>query len=327
MTGKALRGLAAVTAGLVLLLIVMRGLDGDRPTAAGQLLPALETIADSLTEVRVDDGDDATTLRQSAPGRWVVAERNDYPANTARLRQLVVALAGAAIVEEKTSNPALYGKLGLGEPGDESAGTFITFAAPAEEQTVVLGDSARRDNRYARVAGRSATYLIDANPETPAGPADWLLPDIVDVPASDIAGFTIEHGDGERIEFAKDDPEQADFEPANLPEGRELTYPSVANAIAGTLAGLTLTDVRPQSGAEPAATVHFRRRDGSLLRVDVIRDEDDEAWLALSADSAGADASASTDAINERVSGWEYRVPDYKARQLTKRWDDLLKAE
>jgi hypothetical protein len=50
-----------------------------------------------------------------------------------------------------------------------------------------------------------------------------------------------------------------------------------------------------------------------------------EHWLAISAKASSDEAKERADAINARVEGWEYRVPDYKAELLTKRWDDLLK--
>ena len=31
--------------------------------------------------------------------------------------------------------------------------------------------------------------------------------------------------------------------------------------------------------------------------------------------------------ISSRVNGWQYKVADYKANLLTRRWEDILKAE
>jgi hypothetical protein len=35
---------------------------------------------------------------------------------------------------------------------------------------------------------------------------------------------------------------------------------------------------------------------------------------------------AAAAAINARVGGWRYRIPEYQHGQLTRRWADLLKA-
>ena len=42
---------------------------------------------------------------------WTVAERDNYPADTGRLRKLLLELAEARLLEEKTSNPELYDRL------------------------------------------------------------------------------------------------------------------------------------------------------------------------------------------------------------------------
>ena len=42
-----------------------------------------------------------------------MAERADYPADEAKVRKLLIALADAKVVEEKTSNPASYATLGV----------------------------------------------------------------------------------------------------------------------------------------------------------------------------------------------------------------------
>jgi hypothetical protein len=39
-----------------------------------------------------------------------------------------------------------------------------------------------------------------------------------------------------------------------------------------------------------------------------------------------ADPTARAAAINARVGGWRYRIPEYQHGQLTRRWADLLKA-
>ena len=44
---------------------------------------------------------------------WTVSERDNYPADEAKLRKLLIAIADAKLDEEKTSNPESYATLGV----------------------------------------------------------------------------------------------------------------------------------------------------------------------------------------------------------------------
>ena len=98
-------------------------------------------------------------------------------------------------------------------------------------------------------------------------------------------------------------------------------------------------------------TTVFETFDGLTITVTLF-DEDESTWLGFSAatmpvageDSASAesieaagdtaaapaeapDVAAEAAAINARVAGWQYELPDYKKNLLMRRWDDILKSE
>ena len=53
---------------------------------------------------------------------------------------------------------------------------------------------------------------------------------------------------------------------------------------------------------------------------------DDESWISITASSTDEELE-SISTLNDRVAGWQFRIPQYKANQLTRRWDDILQAE
>src|SRR5690606_22728553 len=225
----------------------------------------------------------------------------------------------------------------------------------------------------------------------PDDAAGWLVPEITDIPASRVQSVTIRHEGGDTIAIRKADAGDTNFTVDNIPEGRELSYPSVANSIASALDNLNLDDVRragagaadSEGDVEPSrVTTVFRTFDGLEVTVESTGTED-ETWIRLAAaavpagdagtsgdapgpddgeetsdggDGAGAgeaadeapgndageeetgdaeaagddaeaaespDPAAEAESINARVSGWEYRIPRYKASQLRRGWDDL----
>jgi hypothetical protein len=118
MTQRTVATLAAIAAGLVLLLVVVRNVSMDGGVATGRLLlPDFAPLANDIREVRITGSESGggVTLEREDDG-WVVVERSEYPADMGKLRPLVVALSEAGIVEEKTSNPEYYDRLGLGDP-------------------------------------------------------------------------------------------------------------------------------------------------------------------------------------------------------------------
>jgi hypothetical protein len=333
MTQRTVATLAAIAAGLVLLLVVVRNVNMDGGVVTGRLLlPDFAPLANDIREVRITGADDGSgvTLEREDDG-WVVVERSEYPADMGKLRPLVVALSEAGIVEEKTSNPEYYDRLGLGDPESGGNGTRVKVSGEGVESTVIFGTTAQGENRYARLADEPASFLVNVNPELPQSPDDWLDPQILDIAADSVRLVTIEHPDGERIELARpDDATTADFIVVNLPEGRELSYPSVATGIGGALDPLELVAVRPRSDAAAGTSAYFTTASGLELRVDLIEEGDEEetsdsaTWLRFSVGANGEETRAEAEALNARLGNWEYRVADHKTQLLTRRWDDLL---
>lgn len=414
MSSRTVKLLAIGVVVLFAAVFLMNRNGGDTSVETGLLLPALKESINDIESVSVTGAHGTVTI-SNEDGRWVVPEKHDYPADTAKLRSLLLALADANRVERKTANPALYEHLGVGDPADEEGGGVLveaTGTGAAEPMAVILGDPAQGDYRYARLPAEEASWLIDRNPEVPEAAPDWLLQEIVDIPAAAIRSAEIRHADGETVRIQKEAADETNYRVLDLPEGRELSYPSVANGIAGVLGNLQLEDVQPaDAGADPSATVSLTTFDGLVIDLDVWREPADEqgedgaapaTWITLAASASesaqgdgvappadpagpeGAEATAPEAAdtragaadpeagdadagpaagnpdaepaagggeetlgddvtavaeedapdpreraadINERVSGWRYLLPDYKARQLTRRWEDLLKAE
>ena len=328
MTRRSLQVLAAVVTGLVLLLIVLQSTDDGDGTTRRLLLPGFDAVANDATEIRILGADDAGTVTiRRAEQRWVVAERAGYPADIGKLRQLIIALAEAEVVEEKTSNPEHYARLGVDSPADGGAGSLLTVAGPGHSFAVILGNTAQGRYRYVRVADQPVTLLIDRNPEVPSAASDWLQPDILDIGSARIQQVSILHADGESIVLRKQDAEQDNFDVLDVPDGRELSYPAVGNGIAAVLANLQLDDVRPSVDAAPSATATFDTWDGLMITAAVVTDGD-TSWIAFAAASGEGESPVADEAaaINARVQNWQYRLPDYKKNLFVRRWDDLLKA-
>src|SRR5690242_12017045 len=120
MQKKGLILLTAATAFVVGLAIAALA-TGDRGVsreAPGQrAFPALAAQLGDVTAVTVlRNGSTITLIRDG--DSWLVADKGNYPANTAKIAQTVLAIADLALIEPKTQKADLYPRLEVEEPGN-----------------------------------------------------------------------------------------------------------------------------------------------------------------------------------------------------------------
>jgi len=346
------RTVAVLAAALVVLLalVILGQRGGTGPATAGTaLVPDLETALADVERVTIAkaNGETVATL-EKRPDNWVVSDKHDYIANAAKLRQALTALAEAHVLEQKTSNPTLYSRLGVEDvTSPDAAGLSVALVAAGRDlPTIILGNAEGAKYRYARRAGEAQSYLIDRNPDVPRAAAQWVDSLIVDVRGERVRAVTITHAGGDVVRLSKDSQELANFDVADVPRGRELSYLGVANVVGNALRELNLEDVEPatQAATGERTEVELRTFDGLILKV-VGTKSDDEGWITLeaSADPAAqpaaapaapadgaaappaADPAAEAARINAKVSGWRYKIASFQYDQLTRRMADLLK--
>ena len=347
--------LAAFVALLVLVLVGQR--ESASPAGTGApLIAGLEDALGDIERVTVTkaNGEVVATL-EKRPDNWVVSDKPGYVANAGKLRLALTALGEARILEQKTANAELYGRLGVEDvTGPNAAGISVALTATGHElPTIILGNAEGAKYRYARRTGETQSFLIDRNPDVPRAAAQWVESQIVDVRSDRVREVTITHPDGEVVRISKTGPELANFEVADVPNGRELSYPGVANVIGNALRELNLEDVEPADAAPggEATQVEVKTFDGLVVKIRGI-ERNDESWITLEASAdlalaaaapppaaepaaegaapaatpAAADPSAEAARINAKVSGWRYKIAGFQYDQLTRRMADLLKA-
>lgn len=253
MGSKSLLVLAAATAlaiGLAVWLSTDRGATPQEET--GALLPGLRESLNDVTELAVSSRGNKATLRRTESG-WVVAERNDFPADTATLREQLIALADATVLERKTSNPEFYGELGVGDPEDEGkGGVLVAVSRSGESADVIVGDTndRRGGSSYVRRATEDQALLVNGTFRLDPDPVTWLRKDILDVPATRVRRVAVTRDENLLLEAVKAEESATQFLVSNVPEERELTSPSAAGTVGGALAALRLDDVVPAGDVE-----------------------------------------------------------------------------
>lgn len=301
--------------GLVIALVVLAGLAalGHRnvaTTAAGAghlFMPGLEDKLNQVDRVEVERAGNApvaTLLREK--DRWVVQQKDKYPADIGKVRDTLLGLAQAHIVEEKTSNPEYYSRLGV-EPVKlaSAGGTQLTLRNGDQTlAAVTIGKESGNSYRYVRRNADAASYLVDKALDVPTDAAKWVDTSIVDLPSERVEDVTISRAGGETLHISKDKADQQNFTVEDVPKGRELQYPGVANVIGGALRELKLEDVAAADDTKPAeVTATYRTFDGLVVAVEG-RQGNGGPWIEVEASvdpnrsppARGSDAAAAAKA-------------------------------
>jgi len=297
----------------------------EHATLAGDLvLPGLEEQVNTVSEVDLRRGDGTRTTLKKASAGWVVGER-DWAADPGKARKLLLDLGALNVVEEKTRLAANYPQLGVEDVSTPKAtGTQIDVVTPGRRFALIVGKTSSGKSGYVRVAG-TAPSLLAAPLLTPdADPKTWLERALIDLAQTRIRQVDEKPAAAPSFSATRDKKEQPDFTVAPIPKGRQLTSASAADSIAASLAALTLEDVHKAAAADarPARAV-FRTFDGLELEV-TGRKDGSRALITLAARATTKDAEAEAHALDTRLTGWEFEIPDYKYGAIFRTLDELL---
>ena len=334
MQRRSLMLLIAATGAMVVAAAAALATAGGEGGDAGQNVAALPRLAGKLNEVATVEVRrsklDLTFVRKG--DNWVVKQKADYPADSAKIRRIVLALADMTLVEPKTAEPALYPRLEVEDPGkgestlvalDDKSGTALARLIVGKRSFDRLGEG--NDGVYVRKPGQRQSWLargsLDFSDETP----NWLARRIVDIPDKDVAKVVLTQPDGTVLTLSRAKPD-AKFAVENPPKDAKYKSETALGEPAMALETLDLDDVRPAAKlpvpGKGVTTAVYTTFDGLTINVKMFR-HGDKDWLALTAAGSGKSAAAAKK-IDEKTAPWVYAIPSYKAKMMEEKLADLL---
>lgn len=276
MNRRTLTTLAVVAAALLAVVLLAR-LDLERDDSPGALHAAgLGERLDDLQSLRVTvAGNEVIVTIERGHSVWVVAERGGHPADFERFRENLRALSEARRVERKTAIPEMYPRLGVEDVSAPEADGYLlelTYGDTHPPDRFIVGNRAGAGMVYMRTAGEEQSWMVSADFDLSDQTRDWVDRDIIDLRSSEVRRVALDRGADDVLEIAKKNRDDINFTPANIPEGRELSYGSVANSIGSALANVEANDVR-RAGEVAVLPQALRARyetfDGLRLELDV----------------------------------------------------------
>lgn len=331
--------------------------------AQTRVLPALGGSINAVSELRVVTAGDKSAVTVKRDDKfWRVMERDGYPADAGKLRKLLIDLSDLAIVEEKTSNPENYPKLGVEDlTAPAASGVRLDLLGLEKPVSLIVGKSAGGEAAYVRVAGAATSLQVKPQLSVEREPKNWLARSIVDIAPDRVQEVQVSLPQAKPyvITRAKGD---ADFTVPVLPKGKVLSSPSAASPVGGALSGLSLDDVHRVAASDDwtkdVQRSEYRLFDGTtvtvtgrkegekhFIRLAIGFDEAQHQRFAAAQPAAPANAATTAAApapapaktgptLDEarataqpsaaRVDGWIYEIPAYKFETLFQPLDDLL---
>jgi hypothetical protein len=190
----------------------------------------------------------AVTLENKGDG-WKVTEKGGYPADIGKMREYLLKVADAKLIERKTAKADRYSELGLSDISSPTAkGIAVEIDGLAEPLSFIAGVyNAQGGGTYVRRIPEAQTWLASGNLIPDKEPANWLHKELANIPSDRIASVTITHADGKVLHVFKDSAADTHYTIADIPKGREPSSDVAANGLASVLADLHIDDVAPTS--------------------------------------------------------------------------------
>jgi hypothetical protein len=228
-----------------------------RPENVGTLgKPLLTQLkAADIASIRVVEPKATLTLKRKDDG-WAIAERRDFPADVAKVRELVVKLLELKVGQSEPIGDKDRARLAL-----DASGTKIEFTDANGKglAALVVGkkyfkrevenpDKANADGRFVALPAQAGTVYIVSDPLTQASAksADWIERAAFHVEKVKTLEVRRPDGEGWRIERNADD---AQWSLAGLKPGERLDV-GRANAASYSLSLLELADVAPEDAKD-----------------------------------------------------------------------------
>jgi hypothetical protein len=302
----------AIAAVVALLLAVWAGSLREPAQTLGSGEPLVPGLADGLNEVRALKITGAGNLPIASLNRgesgWTVAEKNGHPADVAKIREFLLKLSEATVLEAKTADPNNYARLGVEEvSATEAKGALVEIEGLKAPVRIIVGNYNARgaEGTYVRRADEAHSLLAKGSFAVDKVAANWLVRDIADIPSTRVREVAI-GSQGKVLRVHKDDAAEANYRVADVPRGREVASEFVANGLASVLSGLRFDDVLPLAGAEPGQArtwnATYAMFDGLVVEVTAWEfDGKDYARFSARVDESAAGAHADAEQAAEKA--------------------------
>ena len=341
----------AIVAGLMVIWAVFQSNISNKPkTQPGNPVYLIQGLDPAdIGSIVLGKAENTVTLKRQG-GHFVVANKDNYPAVTSKVNELITKCLDIKTGELYTADKANHEALGITE---EDAEIIVKFFRPDSSLLtgVVMGKSKEQgQGSYVRLSSNDSVYVTLEQPWLSNSAMNYIEQELISINSDDIESVTVKGPDDVYTLKAGDSSDDIILE--NLPDGKKLKNSDAKNVLLA-LASLRFDDVRNESAAEDKFSFDrqfiCRLKDSTVYTIR-IAEKDDKTYIACSVeftdkilvtekevkDSNDAELEEkearflARDKANEfsaKHKGWIYEIPEYKTENLTKPLSELLEDE
>jgi hypothetical protein len=318
-------------------------------TAGFESAPLIEGLnIDAIAAIEISGGQGSQTVKLIRENdRFTVSNKNNYPADAAKINNLINQCLDIRAVEKITSDPRNHPDLQVSE---DTARYVIAFLNSEQQPivTLVLSPSDSETNTaYARLLSENDVYSIQSSPWFNTRPIDYIDTELVSVSRDAINSVAVKTSESSYVLTSPEGSAAIQLE--KMPAGKqfqETAHQTVFNA----LSSLRFEDVSRPAGLEADLTFdqtyNCKLYDLTVYKLEIAKNED-KTYVKVSADfldktpvektmgqvetdeelkkkEAKLLAIDKVKDFNAAHKGWIYQIPSYKADQLTKPLSELI---
>jgi len=294
-----------------------------------RLLPALLGQANDITAISVTRG--KRTVRIERKDGAYVLGGSGYPVRGGKFQTAIVAAASLEKFDAKTTRTDKYPLIEVEDPVVGDAKSRLVQFQDASGTTlaeIILGKKARGriggaigDGQYVRLPDDKQSWLVRGLVEADTDLGIWVDDAITDMNIDFVALATFEPVGGDKLTVRRTgvtEGGQGKFEVDSLPEGRKPKNDLTLRYAVQDLGNVKFVDVRKDAGGEIVRRATLLMADGLLMQFNITADD----WVSLSVLNDGQDKTTTKD-LKARTEGWQYKLADYKLKQLKLTMADL----
>lgn len=321
---------------------------GAESKGPSYLILGLDTS--KIGSVVVGKGQDTVTLKRQG-AEFVVADKDNYPAVTGKISELITSCLDIKIADLYADEEAYHEDL---EVTEEKAGSVVKFLTPEPNSTVLAGVIIGKSRElgqgnYVRLisADKSLSdkvYVASDVPYIGTRPLDYIEQEIISMKREDINSITVSSANGEYTLIGEDDGKRVVM--TDVPVGKRAKG-SECDRVFASLTNLRFDDVAKKAAGivfdrrlvcklknEAVYTLNIAKKDGkTYIRCQaeftgtVTRPTEDESDEELTKKEAKLKAWDEAQKFTAKHQGWIYEIAEWKARDLTKELSDLIEDE
>ena len=341
-------GLAAIV--MVVLAGVQMRLSNTRSSVSvsgpSYLLQGLDT--NRIASIVLGKADDQVILTRSGR-RFVVENKDDYPAKTTEINGVIAACLDIKTAELVTGNPANHADLGVTET--TAAHIVKLFGADIKPITGLLlsPPNTDKDGSYVRLISSNDVYLtIDRSWPSRFSNMDFIDTTLLSIGRDKIISVTIASPDETYTLKAEGTDSVITLE--NMPAGKKLKD-TECESVFSVLTNLTFDDVKKESSNTSDLkfdSTCICRLDDSTVYTLAVAEQNDKTYIKCEAmftnqtlvtrpnpeDPDSEEVLKNKEAIlsgknnartfSEKHADWIYQISKYNADNIKKKLDDLL---